>query len=430
MNDAAQACVRKRFPRFGVNKQQEISRLVYEISRRENVGWQSVLPSADEKSPEIRYPALRQALLRRRYPNLTEEERQAAVLPALDIQPGNRAVFLGEQNRRQVIPRRFYVEAAVAKKNFAADLRRRFPDAEFTGITTYKEFHAGRKYCLAEYNRRLEDFFIVAEKYDFFCPCPCSPGCAPCGYHIFNAGRGCALECVYCFLPGYMNEPGIVIPGNLEEYFQRIDGYGQGLRFGSGQFTDSLVFDHITRFSPRIIDFFRGRPNDIFEFKTKSDAIELILAAPAGENIVISWSLNPQKIIETAEFFTAGLTARLDAAKRCAAAGYRVGFHFDPIIFYPEWERDYFAVVDRIFSSVPPRRVAWISLGCLRLTLKLKKAIENRFPDNTILNGEMTAGFDGKLRYPERVRRDIYKKMRERIAGHDPNVWVYLCMEP
>jgi spore photoproduct lyase len=70
---------------------------------------------------------------------------------------------------------------------------------------------------------------------------------------------------------------------------------------GSGEFTDSLVLDSLSCYSSQIIDFFRKYPLVSFEFKTKSDNIGNIIKAKPVKNIVISWSINPQKIISRHE---------------------------------------------------------------------------------------------------------------------------------
>ena len=167
----------------------------------------------------------------------------------------------------------------------------------------------------------------------------------------------------------------------------------------------------------------------MYELKTKSDNVELLTSVPGARNIIISWSLNPQKIVETVEHFTAPLARRLEAAQRCTACGYRVAFHFDPIIYYQGWEADYKTLVDMTFHAIDEENVAWISMGTLRMTPRLKKIIENRFPDNTILDEEFFAGHDGKLRYPKETRRSIYKNMTSWIRKRCKNVRIYLCME-
>ena len=63
-------------------------------------------------------------------------------------------------------------------------------------------------------------------------------------------------------------------------------------------------------------------------------------------------------VIEGEERFTASLATRLAAAKRCADAGYRVGFHFDPIIISdgsPAEMKGYQDVVDRILNEIDAR---------------------------------------------------------------------------
>jgi spore photoproduct lyase len=42
--------------------------------------------------------------------------------------------------------------------------------------------------------------------------------------------------------------------------------------------------------------------------------------------------MNPQQVIDLDEHGTASLSERLLAARRCQNAGYRLGFHFDPIV--------------------------------------------------------------------------------------------------
>ncbi|NUO07648.1 MAG: hypothetical protein HUU08_03055 [Candidatus Brocadia sp.] len=149
-------------------------------------------------------------------------------------------------------------------------------------------------------------------------------------------------------------------------------------------------------------------------------------SVPGARNIIVSWSLNPQKIVE---HFTAPLAKRLAAAQKCVAHGYQVAFHYDPIIYYPGCESDYEALIDMTFHAVGGGDVAWISLGILRMTPRLKKIMENRFPGNTILDEEFFTGHDGKLRYPQEVRRSLYKNMTSWIRRHCKGVPIYLCME-
>ena len=152
------------------------------------------------------------------------------------------------------------------------------------------------------------------------------------------------------------------------------------------------------------------------------------MALKPQKDIVVSWSVNPDEVIASAESGTPPLAKRLDAASACAAHGYRIGFHFDPMIYCDGWEEKYRLTVERLASAVPPEKVAWISVGTIRFNPALKKDIESRFPQNTILDGELLTDFDGKMRYPEHLRVAMYRKMYGFLKKHFGASALYLCM--
>ena len=419
------AFVRQYYHYLGINKQQEISRLLFEIAKRERIDYTKVTESLPK--PPTRFSKIKDYLLERRYPSLTKTGQK--IRPTffdVMIDPKLKA-DVSLQPRIQ--PKNLFIEESVFHTEMANRVRTQFPESNVEKIKTYKEHVGNRRFGIEDYNRRLENFYLVREEYDFFKKCPCSSKSVFCGYFVVNLGSGCPYECSYCVLQDYINSPGIILPANIEDFFAAFRSLGRNIRCGSCELTDSLVFDHITGYSPQIVDFFRSYPKTMYELKTKSDNVGLLTSVPGARNIIVSWSLNPQKIVETVEHFTAPLAQRLEAAQRCVACGYRVAFHFDPVIYYPEWEADYEALVDMTFQAVDAEKVAWISLGTLRMTPRLKKIMENRFPDNTLLDEEFFVGHDGKLRYPKNVRISMYKKMTSWIRRHGKDVPVYLCME-
>jgi spore photoproduct lyase len=153
------------------------------------------------------------------------------------------------------------------------------------------------------------------------------------------------------------------------------------------------------------------------------------LKAKHAGNIVAAWSLNPPGIIEANELYTTSLEERLKAAQKCMEAGYKLAFHFDPIIHFPGWEKKYTQVLESLFAKIRPAAIAWISLGTLRFNPTLKPIIENRFPDNKILDGELLKGYDLKLRYPYSIRLKIYETMLRLLKQHQATLPIYLCME-
>ena len=409
---------------LGINKQQQTLRLLYEISKRENLKPQDIFKEIRKK--HVTFTNLKKHLLARRFPHLTAAcEDIKPYLPKLDINDSLRANIKDVK----IAPKAIYVESCVKESYLAKRLKTLFPQADFVTIPSLKEYIKNRKFAVEDYNKRRERFFVIREKYDFFKKCPCTSNAMPCGYHVFNLGMGCAYECTYCYLQEYVNSPGIIIPANIEDFFNAFKQYKQNIRLGTGEFTDSLALDHITNFSVMLVDFFKAYPKTFFELKTKSNNIETLLTAKPAKNIVIGWSLNPQNIVKSNEFLSASLKERLDAAAKCVDAGFSAAFHFDPIFYYKGWEKNYQGLVNMLFDKISEKHIKWISLGTFRFSPGLKRIIENRFPDNKILDEELVLGFDNKLRYGEKQRADIYKNMLGWIRARSKNIYTYLCME-
>jgi spore photoproduct lyase len=233
-------------------------------------------------------------------------------------------------------------------------------------------------------------------------------------------------------LQHYDNLYGIVICANLEDFFREFDRYQashKGLRrIGTGEFTDSLALDHITGYSARLIEYFANQ-GVLFELKTKSANISNLEGLTHNQKTVVSWSLNPAQVIKSQELGTASLIDRLKAARQVRTWGYLVGFHFDPIIYLEGWQRQYEELIETMFEYVKDG-VAWISLGTLRFYPALKPIMENRFPQSDIVYGELILGKDGKMRYPDSLRVDMYRKVLKMLYQRYHQVTTYLCMEP
>ncbi|RLB05350.1 MAG: hypothetical protein DRG50_07350 [Deltaproteobacteria bacterium] len=264
--------------------------------------------------------------------------------------------------------------------------------------------------------------------------CPGTRDHICCGYKVINLMTNCPMDCSYCILQVYLNNPFLTLYPDLDKIFGEIEEIldkqpHRFFRFGTGELGDSLVLDGIVGFSQHAVPFFSARRNGILELKTKAADVDHLLHLEHGGKTVVSWSLNPPKIIEAEEHLTAPLGERLRAARLCQDAGYPLGFHFDPLIHYPGWEQDYRKLVELMFEYIDPRRVIWISLGGFRFPPYLKQIVQNRFPHTRIFTGELIPGEDGKLRYLKPIRVEMYRKMVAWLRAYDKGLFIYLCME-
>ena len=409
-------------PKVGINKRRELVRLLYEIYKKSPRPPQEILPP----QKNLNFESAKNRLLALRYPvNFKTARKDAFYLPKLDFDPALQA----DLEEKPFYPKTVYIETSVRDTPLASRVKSLFPRAVFA------ETDGKTQVGSANFSRRLDTLLIHREKYDFLKPCPCSCSAACCGYNLVNLGFGCRFECEYCFLQGYQNLHAVLLPANVDEFLAKIaagtfrKGPFDRPRIGSGEFTDSLVFDDITHYSAQLVPFFRARPHLQFEFKTKSTCTAGLLAAGGAENVVVSWSVNSARIIGQAEHFTPPLSARLAAACEVAKAGYRIGFHFDPVVIYDGYQADYARTVREMADTLPADKIAWISVGTLRFGRELKKRIENRFPENTILDGEFLLDFDGKMRYGAAQRREVYAFLVPLLRRTFPKTRVYLCME-
>ncbi|UCE17689.1 MAG: hypothetical protein JSV84_12500 [Gemmatimonadota bacterium] len=265
-------------------------------------------------------------------------------------------------------------------------------------------------------------------------PCPGTPKVICCHYQILSPVIGCPLDCTYCALQMYFNNPLITMYANINDLMREMDERlqrksGWPLRIGTGELTDSLELDHITEMSRLFIPYFSKKSNVLFELKTKSNQINNLLDLNHGGKTVVAWSVNPQTIIDKEEMGCASLEERLQAARQCQEAGYKLAFHFDPIIYSPDWEEGYESVVESLFEYIDPQNIVWISLGTFRYPPSLKPIIRERCPRSKIIDEEFIPGQDGKMRYLKPIRVGMYSKVLSQIRSHNRNVFIYLCME-
>jgi len=279
-----------------------------------------------------------------------------------------------------------------------------------------------------------ESLRLIHYKGDFLKPCPGTSNYICCGYQILNVGINCPMDCSYCFLQSYVNQPSLRVFSNLEDNLNKVGEFVDSrpdkiFRIGTGEFTDSLALNRLTGWTRHLLSFFSKRKNCVLELKTKTPFIEDIVKSRHMDRIILAWSLNTRKIIAGEEHNTASLKSRILAAQKCRESGFALAFHFDPMIRYPGWEKDYNEVIHLLEKYIEPTSVIWISIGSLRCMTSLKWAVKRRFPETMIFDGEFGTGLDGKLRYFKPVRVEMYAGLYERLKLWHKDLGVYLCME-
>lgn len=331
-------------------------------------------------------------------------------------------------------PERIYVDSQVLNLQFCINILQKFADVEQIVIESRDEIPelSDPDFSITRGKRVL---YLKRYQGSAFKLCPgFSLDVLCCNYYVIDLIENCPLECAYCILQAFLNKPFIIFHLNVEEIIeQTLFTIGKNpqlpFRVGTGEHSDSLALDHIFQVNPYLVETFSALPNATLELKTKTDLIDPLIGLDHRGRTVVAWSLNPYEIIEQNEFKTASLEQRLQASSRIISEGYKVAFHFDPLIYYPNWRTGYARTIEMMFDYISPHHIAWISLGTLRYIPVLKQIAEERFPNISIFCNEFIAASDGKMRYLKKIRKELLQTVSEFIRKGGPDIPLYLCME-
>lgn len=334
-------------------------------------------------------------------------------------------------------PEILLLEEGVEEYPLAQEVLSRLPDIprqKFQDISMLTQQMKSSQYdVFGEGKKRLA---LSRFKGSFLKKCPgISPGMVCCNYYVVNLAKNCIYDCSYCFLQDFLgNNPMQVAYVNVEDLLVELEEVftqypDRNFRVGTGELTDSLALDAIVPYTAYLLPFFNQQSNAVLELKTKSDQIANLLDHSDPTNIIVSWSLNPQTVIDQEEKGTPSLAQRLESAKACLDKGYRIGFHFDPIILIPGWEDAYQQLVNILCDSLPIAKVEWVSLGSFRYRPSLKSIIKNRHPQTHLFTSEHLPSKDGKFRYLRPLRNHAYKTIRGYLKSRLEELNIYICME-
>ena len=276
-----------------------------------------------------------------------------------------------------------------------------------------------------------KNILISSSRNNYVHRCPATKIYRCCNYYVTDAAEGCPFDCSYCILQSYLNHSYIKVYGDTDAIVSEIrdlGAKGERVRLGTGELSDSLALDNVLGLSEILVPVVNEYDNIQFELKTKSANVSKLFNLNP-KNIVVSWSLNPEHVIKREEHGAAPLKARLSAARELSAYGYRVSFHFDPVIYYEGFEKDYDALAEQLAGYVDESAVQFISVSTFRFMPELLPTVRDKFGGSMLLKGDYTKGLDGKMRYFKPLRAHMLESVVGSLRKRWKNVFIYFCME-
>ncbi len=326
-----------------------------------------------------------------------------------------------------------YVENNVLQNPYAQNILSYFKNIPNTQIDKLEDIWGRVKKPYLQKRDNL-NLFIGNKKGQLIKKTPAAYGTSSGEHYYFIHAYNCIYECEYCYLQGYFHTPDIVLFVNHDEIIQQmqqiVDESKQEVWFHAGEFSDSLALAHITGELALYWKFFKKNPKAKLELRTKSVNIKPILGLEPLKNIIVSFSLSPENAVKTYDKKTPSLKARLKAIAELSQSHYRIGIHFDPIIFSENTYEDYKTLLTQLIDKLDLEQLEYLSLGVVRFPKNIYSQVEKNYPDSKLLAQEFTTSTEGMVKYPRPMRLNLLKKIKNLCQENGiQEELIYFCME-
>ena len=288
-----------------------------------------------------------------------------------------------------------YIEKEVVEHPRVGRICARFPAAKRIVIERYGEI----------FNRKAQDFrlqkkrpaLILASKHgNRVLEAPEGYGIGSSRNFYFSHMLNCVYDCRYCFLQGMYQSAHMVLFVNYEAFQEDIEAAitseahsvataDSEPHFFTGYDCDSLAMEAVTGFVSEFLSFFASHPHALFELRTKSVAVDCLLATIPLDNCVVAFSLTPEAVGRRFEVGVPPLATRIDTMVRLQKAGWIVGLRFDPLVYYEGFRDGFRQLLELVFDELEPERLHSVCLGPLRLPRSFYKRMRRLYPEEALL---------------------------------------------
>jgi len=240
---------------------------------------------------------------------------------------------------------------------------------------------------------------------------------------------GCPFDCAWCYLKGTFRflptktKPIFKDYAKIELHTRRFleEVETPGI-LNTGEIADSLMGEGLEApFSQFIIPMFEEQNRHKVLFVTKSDNIKHLLEINPHNQVIISFSLNADRVAKRWENGAPSVDRRIEAGRKLSQAGYEVRIRIDPMVPIPEWEKCYTALIDQVFANFIPSR---ITLGSLR---GLQSTINGSTDRSWVEYLKETSNWGKKIDF--KTRYEMYNTVISHLKGRHDYSKVALCKE-
>ena len=304
-----------------------------------------------------------------------------------------------------------YVESEVLEQPLTQTIVSRFPTADIIECGRYTEI----------FNRRGQDFriqkqnlsLILARKHDnHVLPAPNGYGVGGRYNYYFSMMLNCVYDCRYCFLQGMYQSAHHVVFVNYADFSSAIESTAskhddkEQVWFFSGYDCDSLAMEPVVGAAAYLMESVKWRTNSWLELRTKSTQIRSLLDCEPLPNVVVAFSLTPDRISASLEHKVPQVEKRLAAMLRLQERGWKIGLRFDPLIFASDYKIQYRSLFENLFENLDLDLLHSISVGVFRLPRNFYKKIERLYPEDKFI-AQPFVQQNGQITYPGQIDSEM-----------------------
>ena len=235
---------------------------------------------------------------------------------------------------------------------------------------------------------------------------------------------GCSAACLYCYLVcNYKKCSYLRLFVNREQMLDKLlktaAASERDLTFEIGSNSDLVLENTITDNLIWTIERFGRNEKGFITFPTKFDMVDPLLNLDHRGRTVFRMSVNPQEIIQKAEFGTSPLKNRIQALNKMCEAGYRIGLLIAPVILMENWSVLYEQLIDQLSDELSPKAKSGLVIEIIFMTYSyVHRAINNEaFPNAVELYDPslMTGRGRGRYCYRDEQRTRAEQLLRLQI---------------
>jgi len=183
--------------------------------------------------------------------------------------------------------------------------------------------------------------------------------------------------------------------------------------------TDLLAFENILPMTRLWIEYSKTQPDLNLEIRSKSTMFDSISDIESTDQVLLAWTLSPEKVVNKNELDTPPLIKRLKAVQKAIKKGWRVRLCFDPILLYSDWEKDYLDLLNQIKSEISFNEIFDITVGVFRMGQDYFNRIRKTKPESKLYY-QKYINDAGVITVSQSDREAVEVFVRENLSGFIP----------